>query len=409
MSESAPNLFNALFDFRPRENHTAKENFLSEGFAYVLKTSKLARDAWISRVLKRRVETRRTEIFTRNSERLGDTVVFPDMLIQAELSDGNGKCEIIYAEHKWDAKCEPGQLQKYFDVAKGRSGDALVIFIGSRQDQLRAAKNTRLGPEQQKLNGCFLWEDVFTTLQAVPQKDEVFSQFLAFMKTHGLNPGEPLSPTGLVALLEASKAKLGIHRAIERLSEMDWGIVPVRYRAKPEIVYEKWGCTNLILAAPAWRPTVTIGFLLDTVDHAVALTNPAKGIDLMLRIAAPPDSLRPERIQPALAVLGQKLPELEKVASSARLVRQKGNGNPWSLLMMQSCLADVIAGAKGESESAQHEEIYRVLTEWLKILFGDGALEAALLASGLKGLELPQSPTSSPPACANPTPAPAGE
>ena len=192
MSESAPNLFNALFAFRPRENRTDKENFLSEGFAYVLKTSKPACDAWLSRVLKRPVETRRTEIFTRNSERLGDSVVFPDMLIQAELADGNGKCEIIYAEHKWDANCDPGQLQKYFDVAKGRSGDALVIFIGSRQDQLRAAKNTRLGPEQQKLNGCFLWEDVFTTLQAVPEKDAVFSQFLAFMKTHGLNPGNPL-------------------------------------------------------------------------------------------------------------------------------------------------------------------------------------------------------------------------
>jgi hypothetical protein len=373
----------------------------------VLKTSEPACDAWLSRVLKRPVESRSRKILTRNSERLGDSVVFPDMLIEAELADGNGKCEIIYAEHKWDANCDPGQLQKYFDVAKGRSGDALVIFIGSRLDQLRAAKDTRLGPEQRKLDGCFLWEDVFTTLQAVPEKDEVFRQFLAFMKTHGLNPGDPLSPNGLVALLEAPKAKLGIHRAIERLSEMDWGLVPCRYRATPEIIYEKWGCTSLIMAAPAWRPTVAIGFLLDTVDHAVALTNPAKGIDLMLRIAAPPDSLRPERIQPALAVLEQKLPELKQVASSALLVRQKGNGNPWSLLMMQSCLADVIAGAKAESESAQHEEIYRVLTEWLKILFGDGALEASLLASGLKGFELPQSPTPSPPACANPTPAPA--
>ena len=141
MSESAPNLFNALFDFRPRENHTAKENFLSEGFAYVLKTSKPACDAWLSRVLNRPVESRTTKILTRNSERLGDSVVFPDMLIESELTDG--KSEIIYSEHKWDAPCLPGQLQDYYEVAKRRHAGARLVFVGRSLKQ----RATALGHE----------------------------------------------------------------------------------------------------------------------------------------------------------------------------------------------------------------------------------------------------------------------
>lgn len=407
MSDSVHNLFNALFDFRPRDNHTAKENFLSEGFAYVLKTSEPALDAWLSMLLNRSVKSVSAEICTRDTERLDGKPVFPDMRIKVELADGQS--ETIYSEHKWDADCLEEQLQSYYQVAKQSGANARLVFIGRTLKQRNVASATKLQPEGKPLDGCYLWEDVFTVLDAVADKDKIFSQFMVFMKTQGLSPGEPLSPVGLISLVEEPKARLGIKRAIDRLSEMDWSVVPSRYRGNPKTSHSQWGCAHLVFATKDWRPTVTLGFLLDTYAHRVSFTCPTKGIDLVLRIAAPPAALQPEKIRPVLAVLQGKLPQLKASAGSALLVGDAGNGNQWSLLIVQKCLADVIVGAQAETESAQHDEVHRVLNEWLQILFGDGTLESALLASGLNGADQLQSLTSSPPACANPTPAPAGE
>ena len=392
MSDSVPNLFNALFDFRPREGHTAKENFLSEGFAYVLKTSQPARDAWLSKVLNRQViSVGAPKIRTRETERLDGKPLYPDMCICAELADGQS--ETIYSEHKWDAVCCEKQLQAYHQIAKQSSGNARLVFIGRTLKQRNVASAIKLQPEGKPLDGCYLWEDVFTVLDAVAEKGEIFCQFKEFMKIQGLSPGEPLSPVGLISLVEEPKARLGIERAIDRLSEMDWSVVPSRYCGNPKTSYSQWGCAHLVFATKDWRPTVTLGFLLDTHDHRVSFTCPTKGIDLVLRIAAPPAALQAEGMQPVMAELQRRLPRLRAAAGSALLVGDAGNGNPWSLLIVQKCLADVIEGAQAETESDQHEAIYRVLHGWLTILFADGLLDPALLVAGLDGSELPKPAT----------------
>lgn len=379
MSDSAPNLFNALFDFHPRDGHTPKENFLSEGFAYVLKTSKPACDAWLSKVLNRPLESTNTKILTRNSERLGDTVVFPDMLIEAELTDGS--LEIIYSEHKWRADCDPGQLQNYFDVAKRRSPSARVIFIGSTHDQLQTARRTRLGTEKQELNGCFLWEDVFRALDAVQESDEILNQFLEFMKTHGLNPGECLTLSRIQAYLQSTGFEQSLERAANKLlSDCEWSVIPARFHTHKQ-VKNRFGRIAVEFATPQWRPTITIGFLINPKDHKVTFTNPSKGIDLMLRIEAMPQVL--QGAEAAKLALRKKIPELQRVAASVLLVGERGNGNSHSLLLVRSCLWDVVEA--GQTDTEQFEQICNRLDSWLKILFEDGELEHTFTKSGLDG------------------------
>ena len=63
MSESPRNLFNALFDFRPREGFSPAENYLSEAFAYALETCDGACDTWLSLALGRKVHAIRFEEF----------------------------------------------------------------------------------------------------------------------------------------------------------------------------------------------------------------------------------------------------------------------------------------------------------------------------------------------------------
>src|ERR1700720_2027505 len=89
LNDAAPNLFEGLFDFFPRDGHTPRENFLSEAFAYILRTSEGALDAWVSHVFDRRVHCASFEVRTRVRRYTeNDSLVFPDMSIRGTIADG---------------------------------------------------------------------------------------------------------------------------------------------------------------------------------------------------------------------------------------------------------------------------------------------------------------------------------
>jgi hypothetical protein len=50
-----PNLFSDLFSVRIREDHSPKENFLSECFAHILRAVPGACEGWVSRIYDRSV------------------------------------------------------------------------------------------------------------------------------------------------------------------------------------------------------------------------------------------------------------------------------------------------------------------------------------------------------------------
>jgi hypothetical protein len=132
-----------------------------------------------------------------------------------------------------------------------------------------------LGLEKKELSGCYLWEDVFRVLDSVKDEGEVFSQFLEFMKTHGLNPGEPLTLPRIQAYLQSSGFEQSLERAANKLStDCEWSTVPARFHTHKQVT-NRWGRIAVEFATPYWRPTITVGFLVDTKDHKVAFTNPS--------------------------------------------------------------------------------------------------------------------------------------
>src|SRR4051794_4164316 len=101
MNDSVPNLFESLFEFHPRVGHTPKENFLTEAFAYLLKTDEGVRNRWLSVLLGRIIEDARCNVITRQTEMdsESDTSIYPDLLMDGQLSDG--EFFAIFCEHKW--------------------------------------------------------------------------------------------------------------------------------------------------------------------------------------------------------------------------------------------------------------------------------------------------------------------
>lgn len=303
---------------------------------------------------------------TRNSELEGDTKVFPDMRVKVEFEDGS--TSTILSEHKWNSHCNDNQLSRYLNVARGQP----VVFIGANRRQIAEAQRTLR-------RNCFLWEEVYCALDGVAEKTDILQQFLVFMKTHQLTPGKPITLTQMQAYLQSGGFVQSLERAAEKLSsEREWDFIPARFHLEKQ-VRNRFGRVAIEFATHGWRPTVTVGFLIDPRDHRVSFTNSNKGIDLMLRIEAMPLVL--QGAEPALTLLKRKRPELMKTASSVLLLKDPGNGNGHSLILVRTSLWDVIANAANESE--QLEIVFAHLKRWLQVLFEDGELERVFRKTGL--------------------------
>lgn len=172
--DAAPNLFTSLFEFHPRDGHTPKENFLTESFAYLLRTDEAVRIRWLSCLFGRPVQPVTWEISTRRSEKDldSDTSIYPDLVLEGLFSGGEPFA--VFCEHKWDSACDREQLVRYYKLTVRKGKHARLAFVGaSRKQRLDAASSF---PDNSCR--CFLWEDVFRELGAVLDKSFLLTEFL---------------------------------------------------------------------------------------------------------------------------------------------------------------------------------------------------------------------------------------
>jgi hypothetical protein len=364
------NLFNALFRFHLRDGYSPWENFLSEAFAYNLRTVAGACNAWCSVIAGTDVKLREWEVFTRNSERdeEGNTTVFPDLKIVGVTA--GGEPFRFWAEHKWDSPCNPGQLQTYARCLTKKPGRNLLAFVGALPRQIRDAKATPTDIPCVVLS----WEDAYTALLPLNGNSVMLAEFLHFMETHELSPGEPLTTRKMQAFIEATGFINQLWRYADKLlTEYDWPLIPARYTQDKE-VKDRWGRVAIELRTKDWAPTITLGFLYSGNEHGVKLTSPESGIDLFVRIETSPSDY-PNPAQ-ALAGLAEKVPLVRKLGARVLLKDQPGNDNKHTLLIAQKTLATIIDRKLTERE--QLAAIHAELSKWLEALFGDGRLEPAL-------------------------------
>ena len=278
---------------------------------------------------------------------------------------------------QWNSPCNEEQLRRYRDFVKKKGEYARLIFVGvTKKEKLKAVEYF-----QDNACACFQWEDVFRALNDIPNKMNILKEFLDFMESQGLGPEQPITVERIKASPQASYLKSLLIVANRLNDNYPWDVIPKRFHAY-NYVHKAYGRVGIRFETEDWKPAITIGFLYDVRDHKVVLVNPGKGIDLLLRIEARPvDTKDTIKLQHALDVLKEKRNKLTLTAASVLLKGEPGNGNSYSVLMVQHCLADVICNAKGEPE--QLTAIYERLTTWLKVLFEDGELEDGLKASGL--------------------------
>ncbi len=373
------NLFSELFPFRARENFSAKENFLTEGFAYFLQRNKKVCEAFVKSVLGYDVEIKPDYLVTtRVVEATANGNCFPDLRLIFRTSS-----DILYAflsEHKWDSDIRPDQLVCYAAVLNSIEADKkCLITIVAQPRQKKDAEGTKVNVPAVHL----LWEDVYEVLKAADSQDLLLAEFVEFMKAKNLNAGPPIESSTMRAFLESVGFKQQLIRCSNKLLiEYDWSAIPKTFFTRA--VGDRWGRVALDFRGEDRFPTLAVGFLFDTPDHRVTLTAPRESIDLFLRIEADPNINR--NSESVLSVLREKAKQLRLLGPRVLLRDDDGNGNEYSLLMAQEGLNSLISELY--EERAQIEAIYHKLYSWVSCLFEDKSLEDMLTSLRSSGLAI---------------------
>ena len=264
-----------------------------------------------------------------------------------------------------------------------------MAFVGKTQRQVREAGN---------LNGVIQkavrWEDLYRSFKKISNLSPMLQEFLTFMETQNLGAISMIDLPSLRLLPKTPVTMRQLWQSANRLlSDFSWDFIDARYRNQITIgngnfpcVINRYGRISIeFMSTPYYTPTICIGFLYDTTDHRVELTDSENGIDLMLRLEAGPRTINPDNNIGVIIeqlregrdrILRDERTQDQTYHTKIRLRNEPGNGNPWSLLIAQKCLAYVIDGH--DSEEQQLQAIYKYFQQLLTSLFSNSQLEQEL-------------------------------
>jgi hypothetical protein len=170
-----PNLFIQLFTFRAKENFSARENFLTEAFAYFLQRDQGVFEAFVEKITESRLGIEpRYKVLTRAVEPSLNGHCFPDLKLVFRAADGD--YWTVLSEHKWDSPIRQGQLLEYEALLNRPEvqGKKRLVTIVAQPKQKKDAQTTPLSVPATHL----LWEDIYQLLIGLQNQEPLFTQFL---------------------------------------------------------------------------------------------------------------------------------------------------------------------------------------------------------------------------------------
>jgi hypothetical protein len=354
------NIFHSLFPYRPREDRSSKENFLTEAFAHTLRANPDVCRAWLATLTGEPLDALRGPLEVDTQVTLnapdGKSWSILDMVIRCDLADG-GELTIL-SEHKWDSKADCGQLDRYLLIA-GTKAKARVVFIAPTVMQTAEVK------QHTGAVTALLWQDVHDFLHKAGA--EGVREFVSFLALQGLGPQEPLSWPKLAAYVASRSVEKDCLRLATQLKDRDWTFLPARFQTSSAIEKLRWGRIGVELNTK-WNPGLFLGFLLDGEDHQLTLVSPRTSIDLMLAFDADP------KMTLDTQVLAEHAEALR--APGVEILHGPQLKNKWRKLVVREALTETLRGKVTEAE--QVDAIYGRLKRWCELLFAGGRLEKAL-------------------------------
>ncbi len=247
----------SLRKYRPRENSDPVENFITEAFAWLLRSSDEVQKAVLDLVnvqLQEPIPITLKDLAISTQENFNGK--FPDMVWR-------GDNEAIVFEHKVNSELHKNQLNNYRDFIKENVNDYRLVLITARKSQHAQGPDVAL---------C--WKQVYKCLHLLLKgmSDEKLSwsinEFLELLKSEGLGPVNPVNPFAIKNYQEAIKLVSQLNSMIYESKNNEWPLSK-SYEIDTYHKYERIGL-NFTYKGPDGKatclPGILCGFMLDGSD-----------------------------------------------------------------------------------------------------------------------------------------------
>lgn len=271
-------LFSALRKYPKSQELDPIENFITEGFAWLLRNKELLAREFIDYLSQKLPEP------------IPLTHILPEWKTQHTFPGGQidmladfGQFALIF-EHKVWTYLSPGQLDKYRNYAeaniKWTQKYKLILITGLNRQH------------EQNPDVALTWSDIYKFLKhwlETKSDDSLVRDFIDMLAEENLSPAAPVSYESIVSYLPAKSLIPNLKSITLRAAEADWRWVlermgfnkDVPVACKPARYEHKLG--RLVLdILDSWFPGIFIGTLLDGSDCKVKLSNPHLGPDFCL-------------------------------------------------------------------------------------------------------------------------------
>lgn len=260
------NLLVNLRKYRPRENTDPLENFITEAFAHLLRSSTTITGAlitYINTLLDDDIAWGEGEYQVSTQENFGNK--FPDLVLKRETS-------ALVFEHKVHADLHHEQLHFYRQYAAENFSDYRIILITAQEYQ-----------HQQSPDCAFCWNNVYSLVKkhlddVEPEVLWYAKEFMALLKSENLGPVAPINPVAIQHYLEARALdeQLASLFRLATLPQVNWPLKPdfvpvindLSKRIEQRFGIEFRPVDNDLTRG--WFPGVFQGVIFDGSDHKLS-------------------------------------------------------------------------------------------------------------------------------------------
>jgi len=252
-----------LRKYRPRENTDPLENFVTEAFAWLLRSSDRLRNEvmhCINLRLSNHAVLPKGDCEISTQENFNGK--FPDLVIRWDA------CTWVF-EHKVWSNLHHDQLKNYREYIDSTHVENRIILITAKTYQ-----------HEQNPDAALCWQDIYECLKKFntqvtdEQLNWAINDFLSLLQSEGLGPTTPINRFSMTHYLEAIKFDSQVDDLFKSSENHIWplsklGFKPVFKRQKTEGRVGLEFCPEFDKTGRAWLPGIFFGTLLDAKDHGV--------------------------------------------------------------------------------------------------------------------------------------------
>ena len=361
----AAGLFESLRRYSPKENRDPLENFITEGFAWILNNYPDFGEFFLQNLEEKMKERgREWRIGNYDCEWLTQENFdgkYPDMV--CHFNDEN---KAIIFEHKTWSRLHENQLANYKEYAKRNLDEYRLVLITATQQQ-----------HEQDPDLSLCWSDIYNLISDWEKSDNselLFRDFQQLLKSEGLGPPAPISHTSIRYHYETKDLKKNINDLIERVKGREEQNKEWKKMIKKDLDIRKrasWGRIGLELLS--WEGSIFIGILVDGEDHKTEPIDPFKGPDFCLIISfsgSLHDFYTEEKSYKKLVeeLLPKKVEQLKDGWQFYDHLKdfEAPRKNKYHPIHIRKPMLDVFCGT--ESYEDQEDRFYRAASELIKLV-----------------------------------------